>query len=237
LDPDGLAADVGKLYEALYKINFSSDELLNGFNAVKTKIQEQVAAERVKLGKNNVAEILRTIQYLNARYVSIAPHEMDLSGVNWKAIGGIADKDDATKVQEIAAHHSFPALLQAYQDATVATRNFSQFCFSVSQSLMVVHQQATNLIDWHGRASMYYYHGVLDDLEKLQEINLKARAEGLSPYADALGNPLDSEFIPEADARTFGEKAAANTNMVLEISGIKENFNELAKQTGWSKPL
>lgn len=237
LDPDSLATDIGKLYETLYKIKFSNDELLNGFNNVKTQLQQHIQTERVKLGKNNVAEFMRTIQYLNARYVSIAPNEMDLSGINWKAMGGIVDKDDATKVQEIANHFNYPPLLAAYQEASAAVRNFSQFCLSVSQALMVVQQQATNLIDWHGRATMYYMHGVAGDLDKLREVHLKARAEGLSPRADAMGNPEGIVFIPDADAQTFGEKFALQTSMVLDISGFKENFNTLAKQTGWSKPL
>lgn len=237
LDPDGLATDVGKLYETLYKVQFTNDELLTGFNTVRDQLKAHVAVERVSLGKNDVAVKLAAIQYLNKRYVEISDKEIDMSRVNWKAIGGIVDKDDATKIDEMAKFFNHPSLLQTYQDTTVAVRNFSQFCFSVSQALMVVNQQATNLIEWHGRATMYYMHGVMGDLEGLRALHLKARAEGLSPEADALGNPIGMVFIDEADAKTFGEKAAANVNLVSEISGLKDSFNSVAKQTGWSKPL
>lgn len=237
LDTAAIAEQLGKLYEALYKTSFSNDELLNGWNDVRKKIQDTVHTESVKLGKHNVSEILTSIQYLNLRYVEISDNELDLRGMNMKNVGTVIDKDDMTKVAQIATFYQYDAVLTVYQALAVDVRNFSQFCYSVSQSLMLVERQIANLVEWYNRAHAYYYHGLLEDIDSMAQINKDAAARGHSPAMDANGWPTGMVFIKDADAQTLGEKASGNLKFVIDqdIAGVKTSFNNFAKQTGWGK--
>jgi hypothetical protein len=237
LDAVGLATEVSKLYNLLYGINFSNDELMTGFSNVRKRIQETVATETVKLGKQDIPVLLTSIQFLNMRYIEVTSDDLDLSKINFKNLGNTVDKTDAEKVGFIADFYENPALVQMYQQMTVDVRNFSQFCYSVSSSLMVVEKQITNLVEWYNRAHAFYYHGLLEDMEEVAKINREARAAGHTPYANAAGYPREFVFIKDADAQTFAEKAGAVSETIIsnDFGGVKTTFNNFAKQTGWGK--
>lgn len=239
LDTTALAQLVSKLYEVLYKVNFSNEELMNGFDAARKKIQEIVVTETVKLGKQDIPVILTSIQFLNMRYLEMLENDIDLSKVNFKNLGNVIDKTDADKIKEISGYYNHPQMLQIYQQMTVDVRNFSQFCYSVSQSLMVVERQIENLVSWYNRAHAFYYHGLLEDIDTLAKINLEARSAGHSPDADKNGYPnfQNFVFIKDADAKTFAEKASAVSETIIsnDLGGVKTTFNNFAKQAGWGK--
>lgn len=236
LDVNEISGTVAKLYEALYKVKFSNEELTNGFNEVRTKLQATVKNETVKLSPQNTTEIMMTIQYLNARYQEINDNEIDLSKVNWKAIGQVVDAGDAEKVKAIANFYGYPPLLANYQEMSVALRNYTQFCFNVTQALMVVQKQIQNLIEWHHRCHAYYYAGVMGDIEGVIKAVKDAQAKGHPFPADAHGVPqIPCVYIREADAKTLAEKASANIKFIIEndIGNTKTIINNFSKQIGF----
>lgn len=239
LDIKPIADQVKQLYEVLYKVEFNNDELMNGFDQVRKKLQGSIQAESMNLYNQDVGTLLATIQYLNSRYLAIKDNEIDLRGVNWKQIGSIIDKSDADKVRAIADFYKYPKLLAVYQEATVDVRNFTNFCYSTSQSLLQMEKQTSNLIEWFNRTHAYYYHGVLDEVDKLREIVLEARSKKLNPMADMFGNPTGHVFIKDADAKTFMERASAEANFIIsnDLAGTKTIFNNFTKQIGWGKTL
>lgn len=247
LDVDGITSQVSKLYDVLYKVKFSNEELQNGFSECRKKIQDTVVTEVVKLNKQDVPTILATIQYLNARYIEITDNTVDISKIDFKNLATIVDRGESDKITEISNYYyqhqkfgsGFVTLQQAYQQMCVDVRNYTNFCFSVSQSLMVVERQASNLVDWYNRAHAYYYHGLLGDIDTMAKLNLEARKKGHNPSADVEGYPYnaDAVFIKGADAKTFLERNAATMNVIVEqdLAGVKTSFNNFAKQTGWGK--
>lgn len=244
LDISDISKDVHDLYATLYKIEFNNDELTAGFAKARKHIQDTLETATVEVGKNNVTTVMTMIQGLNRRYLELADKEIDLGKIDFKALGNIVNKDDAAKISDIARKlvtvskgQAFQSNLQAvYQEATVDLRNFGQFCFSVSQALLVVERQIENLNSWYNRAHQYYYHGLLNDLEAVAKINLEARAAGANPEADARGVPTTKfVFIKDADAKTLGEKIASGAKFSIDadLGGAKTAFSNFAKQTGW----
>lgn len=236
LDTTGLASEVRAIYEALYAISFSNEELMAGFSTVRKRIQDTLATEAVKLNKTDVSTLLTSIQYLNQRYIEVGKNEIDLSKIDFKALGNIINRDDATKVEMMAKHLNNPALLTAYQETTVNIRNFTQFCFMVSNSLLIVEQQVVNLCNWHNRANQYYYSGLMNDLEGIAKVNTEARLEGHHPRADIAGYPTDKfVFVQGEDAQTLQEKIAAGFKFSVDVNlgGAKTSLQNFAKQTGW----
>lgn len=240
LDTSGLATDVRAIYEALYSISFSNEELMEGFNVVRKRVQDTLVTESVKLNKTDISALMTGIQYLNQRYIEIGKDEVDLSKIDFKALGSIINRDDATKVELMAKHLGNPALLGAYQETTVNIRNFSQFCFMISQSLLIVEQQVVNLCNWHNRANQYYYAGLMNDLEGIAKVNTEARLAGHHPRADIAGYPTDKfVFVKDEDAQTLHEKIAAGFKFSVDVdlAGAKTSLNNFAKQTGWGGGL
>jgi hypothetical protein len=239
LDVPALADLVGKVYAELYKIEFSNDELTNGFSEVRKKLQANIHAEMVQLRKQNIGQTLTDIQYLNKRYQEMADKEIDISKVNWKAMGTIVDKSDSDKVSAIAKFYSYPNLAATYQNTTVDLRNFTNFCFSASNELMKVEKQIENLVNWHNRTHQYYYAGVMGDVDKVIEMVKEARAAGHNPMASIDNIPVGLVFIKEADAKTFAEKLSANVNFIIEqdLAGVKTSINNFSKQIGWGKTI
>ena len=239
LDAEGLAGMVSKLYETLYKIKFSNDELQKGFSGCRKQIQDSLVTERAKLNKHNIPVTLQSIQKLNLRYIDMTSNTVDISKINFKVLGTAIDKGEADKIKEIADQYKCPDLLTMYQQMAFDVRNFTQFCTSVSQSLLVVDRQVTNLVDWYNRANAYYYHGLLLDVEKLAELNMEARHKGHTGNGDVDGYPYDRDvvFIKDADAKTVGERMAATNKIIIEndLAGVKTALNNFSKQTGWSK--
>jgi len=239
LDVGGISQVVGKLYEALYNVKFSDEELTNGFSEVRKKLQETVKTSELKLTPVNVSQVMHEINYLNARYQEINHNEIDLSKINWKALGGTIDASDMQKVEAIANYFQFPKILAMYQETSVALRNFTQFCFNISQALMVVEKQITSLVEWHHRAHSYFYSMVVNDIEGIVKAVGDARAKGHNPAADAYNVPTNCVFIRDADAKTLAEKASANVNFIIkeDIGGVKTAINNFTKQTGWGSLL
>ena len=236
LDISDISKDVQELYSTLYKIEFNNDELTAGFAKARKLIQDTLETATVEVGKNNVTTILTMIQGLNRRYLELSDKEIDLGKIDFKSLGNIVNKDEAAKVADISRRLIPSNLAAVYQEATVDLRNFGQFCFSVSQALLVVERQIENLNSWYNRAHQYYYHGLLNDLEAVAKINLEARAAGANPEADHRGVPTGKfVFIKDADAKTLGEKIAngAKFSIDADLGGAKTAFNNFAKQTGW----
>lgn len=236
LDVSEISATVAKLYETLYSVKFSNEELTNGFNEVQAKLRTTVKNETIKLTPQNVTEIMVSIQGMNARYQQINDNEIDLSKVNWKALGQAIDTGDAEKVKAIADHYGYPALMGIYQESAAAIRNYVQFGYNITQALMVVEKQIQNLVEWHHRCHAYYYAGVMGDVDKVIAVVAEARAKGHAFPVDAHGLPMVSHvFIRDADAKTLAEKAAANVKFIIEqdIAGVKTAINNFSKQIGY----
>jgi len=235
LDPKGIVESVGALYTALYGINFTSDQLENGFSEVRDKLKASIKAEEVKLSPHNASEIMTAIAYLNARYQEVNDNEIDLSKINWRELGNVVDKTDSQKVEAIASFFEFPNLTGEYQAMGVAVRNFTQYCFNVTQSLLIVEKQISNLVDWHRRCHAYYYSMVINDVETIEKVIKEARSKGLNPAADVFGLPNNLVFVKREDAETLAEKMAAHVNFMIteDIAGIKTSLNNFSKQIGW----
>jgi hypothetical protein len=233
LDSSELVDLVSKLYNTLFDIKFTNDELTNGFSNTQKKLQESVKLEVVKLDKVNVGQTLENIQYLNTRYMEMVDNEIDISKVNWKAIGDTVSRSDAEKIQALSTYYSNPNILSQYQKMSVQVRSFTQFCFFITSELKRVEKQIVDLVSWHQRTHAYYYAGFMNDLEKIQAIVIEAREKGKAPI---IGND-HMVFIKAADAQTFMEKLSANINFGLEndIGGLKTRINNFTKQTGWGK--
>lgn len=239
LDTEELASMVSKLYETLYKIKFSNEELQTGFSGCRKKIQDSLVTERAKLRELDIPATLQSIQNANLRYIEITANTVDISKINFKVLGTAIDKTEADKIREVANQYSFPPLLEVYEAMAYDVRNFTQFCTSVSQSLLVVDRQVANLVDWYNRASAYYYHGLLGEVEALAKLNTDARKKGHSGNGDVEGYPYDRDqvFIKDADAKTLGERMAATNKIIIEedLAGVKTALNNFSKQAGWSK--
>ena len=236
LDISEISKDVQELYATLYKIEFNNDELTAGFANARKLIQDTLETATVQVGKQNVSSILTMIQALNRRYLELSDKEIDLGKIDFKALGNIVNRDDAAKIADMSRRMVPANLTAVYQEATVDLRNFGQFCFSVSQALMIVERQVENLTNWYNRAHQYYYHGLLNDLEGIAKVNLEARAAGANPEADARGIPTGKfVFIKDADAKTLGERIASGAKFSIDadLGGVRTTFNNFAKQTGW----
>lgn len=239
LDNQAIASEIKTLLEVLYKVDFSNDELLDGFDKVRKTLHETIQAHSVQVEKKNVSDLLSAINYVNDKYMAIKDNEIDLRGINWKEIGGIVDKNDAEKVAKIANFYNFPAVLASYQKVCVQIRNYTNFCFSVAQALLKVEKQIDGLVNWFNRTQAYFHYCVLDDINALRAIILEARKKGLNPYADIHGYPMGMVFINETDARTVMEKLSVETGKAIEadIAGLKTTYNNFTKQIGWGKQL
>lgn len=243
-----VAETVQALLKELHGHEFSNEELTNGFAGTKKKLQETLDAHQVNLRIVNAEELMVAIQILNARYIEISDNEIDLRQVNMKELGQTIDKDDMTKVSEISGYYTSISekwgdvkdatgqdLLIGYKELTVDLRNFTQFCFNVSQSLLVTERQIKALIDWHNRANTYYAAAVVNDIETITKTIEEARKAGHTPYADTDGYPTGMVIISEADAKTFAEKASANVKGYYDrdLAGVKTSLGAFQKQIGW----
>jgi hypothetical protein len=239
LNVDAISDQVSKLYEVLYSLKFSNEELQNGFSECRKKIQETLVTESVKIQKQDVPLLLNQIQFLNARYIEITENTVDIQKTDFRKLGDIVERGEADKIEQIAGYYNQPHLLAAYQQLCVNVRSYTQFCFSVSNSLMLVERQASNLVDWYNRAHAYYYHALLDDMDTIAKINQDARSKGHSPSADVEGYPYEADLvvIKDADAKTFYERNSKVVNEIIvqDLAGVKTSFNNFAKQTGWGK--
>lgn len=245
LDVNPIGEIVGKVYEELYKLEFTNEELTEGFDKVRAKLKQSIHTESLKLSPQDVPVVLATIQALNVRYQEISDKELDLTGIKWKEIGGIVDKTDAQKVKDINDFFDFkgvPAaqqLLPSYQRMTIDVRSFTQFCFSVSQALIIVQKQATTLIEWHNRTHAYYMGGVMGDIETMKKAIADAKKNGHNPLTDSFGRPQPLMFIKDADAKTFMEKFSAEIHNYAQadMKHLKEVYNNFTRQIGWGKSL
>lgn len=241
LDATEIGNQVTGLLSALYKLEFDNEALTDGFNKVRKQLDETIVTQAVKLTQVDLGDTLATIQALNARYVQISDNQIDMSGINLRALGEAIDKTDVEKVKALAEYYGVPHPVQYYQAVSLGLRNYTNFCQMVSRQLLVVHRQINNLSRWYARAHMWYLHSLLEDLETLRKLNLEARADGHKPYANPEGYVFaDSmEMIPEADAKTFMEKFGGTSRQMFDenIGGLKTKYNNFVKQTGIGKPL
>ena len=241
LDIQPISELVGKVYAELYKITFSNEELTQGFDKVRTKLKHDIHTEALKLNPQDVPALMTTIQALNMRYQQISDKQLDLTGVNWKELGKIIDKSDADKIKEMNDFYNFKSvptehqLTAEYQRMTMEVRSFTQFCFSVSQALIVVQKQTTNLIEWHNRAHAYYMGGVIGDIKAMQREIEEAKKAGHKPLVDGKGRPRPLMFIKEADAKTFMEKFSGETQAHIQynMKELETVYNNFARQVGW----
>jgi len=240
LNPQAITHEVATLLSTLYKVEFTSEALTEGFNNVRKQLDATVVAHAVKLSPVDVSEIMSNIASLNARYVQISDNQIDMSGINLKSLGEAIDKTDADKVKALADYYGLPQPVTTYQEVAVGVRNYSNFCQMVSRQLLVVERQVDSLSRWYARAHMWYLHGLLGDMEKLRELNLQARAEGHNPQSNQEGyTTIEMDFITEADAKTFMEKFAGTTREMFDhdIADLRTKYNNLVKQLGIGKPL
>jgi len=239
LDTAPIVDILGKVFETLYKIKFTNEELSDGFDKVRTHLRNSIKTESVKIAPQDVSHLLTGIQYLNKRYLEISDNEVDLSSINWKALGDVVDKSDSDKIKAMADYYGYPALLANYQGMTVEVRNFVQYCFNVSNSLMTVQKQAENLVGWYNRTHTYFYAGVMEDLDTLIAMVEEAKSKGHSPLLNKHGLPQQLLFIKEADALSVMEKLSSNLNFAIEndVAGVKTSINNFSKQIGWGKQI
>lgn len=224
---------MSKLYKDLYSLDFSNEELANKFDQVQNRLKTEVVASASTVAGVDVSATLLEIQRLNVRYQELVDDEVDISKVNWKALGEIIDKSDSEKISAMATYYNAPQLLSDYQMLSVACRNFSQMCYSINKEVLRVERQIVSLVEWYGRIHAYYYSGVVGDIEAVEKIVAEARSRGLSPIIEG------RVFIKDADAKTFGEKLTANVNFAIQsdIGGVKTNLNNFTKQIGAGKLL
>ena len=242
LDIQPISDLVAKVYTELYKINFTNEELTQGFDKVRAKLKQDIHTEALKLNPQDVPALMTSIQALNARYQQISDKHLDMSAVNWKEIGKIIDKSDSDKIKEMNDFYNFKSvpmehqLTSEYQRMTMEVRSFTQFCFSVSQSLMIVQKQASNLIEWHNRAHAYYMGGVIGDIKTMQREIEEAKKAGHKPLVDSKGRPRPLMFIKEADSKTFMEKFSGETHAHIQhnMKELESVYNNFARQVGWS---
>lgn len=245
LDVNEIATLVSKVYEVLYKVKFSNDELQTKFSECRKRVQDTVQTGSVQLRKQDVPMILASIQQLNLRAIEINASVAEISKIDFKGLASVVDIGEANKVAEIANFFNHPqispALVQSYQLLTVDVRSFTQFCFSVTQSLLLVERQAANLVSWYNRAHAYYYHGLLGEVDKMAQLSLEARSEGHKGVGDADGYmyAVDRVLIKDADAKTIGEKTTAQLEVIIksDFGGTKTALNNFSKQIGWGKML
>ncbi|MNM31885.1 hypothetical protein D3C81_424710 [compost metagenome] len=238
LRPEEVLTECSKLINVLYKTEFTNEALTEGIGKLRTELDSMVKAQAVNLTQMPISTVMTNIQHLNAAYVGLSANSMDMSRINLKALGNIVDKDDAAKVEMMSKYYNHRGVLEAYQTMAVGVRNFTNFCQLVSRQMLVVERQVVHVVGWYHRAHMWYYHGLLDDFEKLRAINQAARAAGAHPQADAAGNPTyEMDFIPEADSKTFMEKFGGTAQEVIEkdIGGLRTRYNNFVKQSGWGK--
>lgn len=234
LDITGIAGELNGLLKSLYATTFTNDELSTSFEKVKNNLQTNLNTVTVQLNRQNVKALTTTIQYLNARYVDLADDEIDLRKVNWKTLGNILSVDEATKVQFIAAKGNAGDVLGIYQQTAVDIRNFTSYCFMVTQQLNVVEHQVTNLVNWHNRATAYYVAMVLKDLDTLKALVKESKDKG-TPIPSSDGNIPKLHAIKKAEAKTFVEKFAEGSQTALDhdIGNLQTNLNRFTSQIGW----
>lgn len=240
LNPQALTSEVAKLLSTLYKIEFTNEALTEGFDKVRKNLDASIVTHSVKLTPVDVSEIMNNIQSLNARYVQISDNQIDMSGINLRALGEAIDKTDADKVRALAEYYGVPQPVTTYQETAVGVRNYSNFCQMVSRQLLVVERQVNALVRWYARGHLWYMHGLLGDMEKLRQLNLEARAHGHNPQANQEGyTTIEMEFISEADAKTFMEKFAGTSKEMFDenIGDLRTKYNNLVKQLGIGKTL
>lgn len=240
MDPMNVVKDVGELLATLYKVEFTNDELTNGFSKVRKDLETAIKAESIKLTQFNAGEMMNKIQELNLRYVELADNTIDMRGINMKALGQAVDKTDADRAQALAGYYGVPDPIVEYQELAITIRNYANFCQVVSRQLLAVDRQINELSRWYARAHMWFLHGLIGDMDKLRALMLEARQEGKNPQADIAGNPtFHLEMIPEADAKTFMENFGASSRQMFEenIADMKTRYNNLVKQLGVGKTL
>lgn len=240
LNGQAVTADIVALLSVLYKVEFTNEALTDGFSKVRKDLDVAIVTQAVKLTPVDIGLTLAAIQNLNARYVEISDNSIDMSNINLKALGEAIDKTDADKIQTLARYYNYPNIVITYQEVAAAVRNYSNFCQMASRQLLMVSRQIDSLVRWYARAHLWYIHGLLEDLDKLRQLNLEARAQGYSPQADASGTPtLQFEFMMDADPVTFAEKFAATSQDVIkdDIGGLRTKYNNLVKQLGVGKTL
>lgn len=240
LDPQGLASSVSALLQTLYKVEFTNEELSSGFDKVRKQLEVTVITGASKLSAIDMSVVMTNIQQLNARYSTISDDTIDLSSVNLRDMGDVIERTDAEKIKLISQYYNDPTPLTTYQEVAVSLRNYSNFCQMVSRQLLIVERQINNLTRWYARSHLWFLHGLLNDMEKLRELNLEARADGHAPKANHEGYPtLELEFISDADAKTFLEKLAGTSQEFIEkdLAGLKTNYNRVVKQLGIGETL
>lgn len=237
LDTKAIATTVNKLYEALYKTKFNDEELATGYNKVREDLKKQVVTQKISMTGGKVEKTMQTIQQLNKRYLEISDKELDLSSIKWKDIGSIVDRDDASKVKALDAYFQGAGLQGMYTDMGAEVRNFVQYCLSVTNSMMTVEKQASNLIEWHAKATAFYYNGVIGEAKELVKIaesapNLDDQQE-LKRQIKKMGK---LKFINEPEAETLQEvlgRAGAGEKIKTDLKAFDTRLNNFAKQIGW----
>lgn len=236
LNTNKITPKLSLLFDALYGIKFTNEELDRGFNEVREKLRKEVEIKTLTLSGINAGANLGQIQDLNMKYQNIKDRDIDLSTVDWKKLGNAIQLDEADKIQQIAGLYNFPPLIAMYQSVSVHIRNFTSFCHLVTNELFKVERQIETLVNWHARTSLYYISGLSGDIQQMTKIIKEAKAQGLSPYAFADNSPkINSKFIKETQLEGFYEKMADVNHDIIEMDllNIKGKANKFTKQLGF----
>jgi hypothetical protein len=236
LDTKLIATTVNKLYESMYKTKFSDEELATGYDRVRADLKKNLVTSKIKMSGGNVGKTLETIQMLNARYLEISDKELDLSGIKWREIGTIVDKTDADKIKAMDEYFQGMGLQARYQEMGVDVRSFVQYCLSVTNSMLTVEKQTSNLVEWHTKARTFYYNGVIGDAKEISKI-IKTVADPddqaeLKRQFKKIGK---LRFIKEQDALTLQEmlsKVGAGEKVESNLSQFDGQLKNFMKQTG-----
>lgn len=240
LEVTPLTENVQQLFETLYKIKFSNEELQDGFSKVRKTIQDALVTESVKVKELGKSGVLTTIQFLNQRYIDIGKDEINLKAFKPDVFTKIINKEDSAKIFEMNAwlnsNGNNSGLLEDYNSCAKAVRDFSQFTFIISNTILIVERQIENLCGWYHRANLYYCSAVINDIDGIAKANLDARAHNLHPRADLDGIPLDKfVYVQDGDAQTIMEKVSKFNEVMYKqnFGGVKDSMDTFGKQIGW----
>lgn len=236
LDTQPMVDVVHKVYEKMYSVEVTNEELGRGIKGIRDMVSKRAKERILKFPKGDHAKIMSRISELSSMYVAAKDNDVNLKNFNWKALGNVINKSDAAKIEEISNVLKSPKLLALYQGVSNEMRAYSDLCALTARELMIIKEQITNVITWYARINIYYMAGVIGDLETMKEVIAEAKSKGLNPLSDPDGlPPLDFVDTSEGQAKTRGEIFAAHANVIYEadVSGIKTSVDNFRKQMGF----
>lgn len=231
-----LLSKVINVFESLYGIEFTNQELGQGLKRIQEELNRTVEVRLVNVKETSPEQWINQISTLNRRYVEIKDRDLDLSSINWRAIGNSINNKTSVKVEEMATVFRTPLILEAYQEAAIGLRDYVNSCHLITKELLKLNQQIKNLIGWYGRVHTYYYSGVLGDIETMKQVIKAAKESGASPLESSTGGPpLDFVSMNGSQPTTVTELFGAHANFLYEAdtAGVKTALETFKKQVGF----